>query len=649
MRLTPEDEIGLRRISGLTISPDGAAVVFVVDEADPASNRRSSRLWLNTSDGAATLFTSAGGSQRLPAWSPSGELIAYVTNGPGDFGRDRLMVVPAAGGPARLLLGPESGFIASGFARRPGGGATFAWSPDSRRIACLLRVGESIPGDLAVDGPRALGDPQVITEISERLRGGPAVRLGVVDVESGVMVELGGDERPFSSICWAPDGTAVYAVSHRHGGVNPGHFRLLRYAIDQPAADPVCLTEFSGASFAPCLSPDGTRFVVSAARGSSHAPGPCLLLLSADSGEIVAEISADDRTTFFELAWSPAGDAIFALADRGVRRQLVRIDPASGAVSSLTGDERWIEMARLSGDGSTVAFVSSSLDDPGDLYFLASGGGEPRRATRLNRSLAGIELARGRAFDWTAPDGTTIEGILLLPPGLAEGERLPLIIDFHGGPASHVTLGWNGARQVFAAAGYAVFAPNFRGSTGYGAAFTEALRGDLGGVTLSDSLAGISHLIEEGVVDPDRQFAYGHSWGGFMTNWAVTHTDQFRAAVSSGSICDLVSVYHTRYSADVWEWRLLGRPQDSAALERYRQWSAILYADRVTTPVLFLNGSEDRTTPPTQGLEMFTALRKRDVPAEYVVYPREGHGIVEPVHHVDRLGRILTWFAQHDS
>lgn len=647
MRLTPEDEIGLQRITGLTISPTGDAVVFAVDEADLASNRRSSRLWLGASEGAPTPLTSAGG-QRLPVWSPDGESIAYVASGSAGSGGDRLMVVPASGGPSRLCLGPESGFIASGFARRPGGGATLAWSPDSRRLACLLRVGEAIPGDLAVDGPRTSGDPPVVTEISERLRGGPAVRLGVVEVESGALVELGGDERPFASICWSPDGATVYAVSHRHGGVNPGHFRLLRYAVDQPAAEPVCLTEFSGASFTPCLSPGGARFVVSAARGSSHAPAPCLLLLSTETGEIVGEISADDRTTYSELAWSPEGDAIFALADRGVRRRLVRVDPESGAVTTLTGDDRWIEMARLSRDGSTIAVVSSSLDDPGDLYLLGSGGGEARRVTRLDRSLAGIELAQGRALEWTAPDGAAIEGILLLPPGPSEGERAPLIIDFHGGPASHVNLGWNGARQVFAAAGYAVFAPNFRGSTGYGAAFTEALRNDLGGVTLSDSLAGIGRLIDQGIVDPDRQFAYGHSWGGFMTNWAVTHTDQFRAAVSSGSICDLVSVYHTRYSADVWEWRLGGRPQDAAALERYRQWSAILYADRVLTPVLFLNGSEDRTTPPTQGLEMFTALRKRDVPAEYVVYPREGHGIVEPAHHVDRLGRILSWFARHD-
>ena len=205
-----------------------------------------------------------------------------------------------------------------------------------------------------------------------------------------------------------------------------------------------------------------------------------------------------------------------------------------------------------------------------------------------------------------------------------------------------MTLGWNGQRQVFSCAGYVVFAPNFRGSTGYGAEFSEALRGDIGGVPYTDSIAGVDRLIADNVIDRDRLFAFGHSWGGYMTNWTATQTDRFRAIVSSGSICDLLSVYHTRYSAEVWRWRLLGTPSES--LEQYLKWSPLLGASQVSVPVLFLNGAEDRTTPPTQGLEMFTALRQRDIRSEQVIYPREGHVTTEPFHQVDRMTRILKWF-----
>ena len=253
-------------------------------------------------------------------------------------------------------------------------------------------------------------------------------------------------------------------------------------------------------------------------------------------------------------------------------------------------------------------------------------------------------MGEARAIRWQAKDGTEIEGLLVLPAGYEEGDRTPLVLDYHGGPSAHVNLGWRGSRQIWASAGYAVLAPNFRGSTGYGEAFSEALRGDIGGQPYLDCLSGVDHLIDEGIADPDRIVIYGHSWGGYKVNWTITQTDRFKAAISSGSVANLFSVFGTRYASDVWEWRLHGTPWESPDL--YQRWSPIFQANTVTTPTLFLNGAEDRTTPPTQGHEMFVALRKHDVPAEYVLYPGEGHATLEPAHRVDREQRILNWFAR---
>jgi dipeptidyl aminopeptidase/acylaminoacyl peptidase len=492
----------------------------------------------------------------------------------------------------------------------------------------------------------------VATEITERLRGGPRVTLCVLDVDSRERVTLGHAERPLAHPQWAPDGTCIYAVARGETGTaGLSQFALLRFARDQSA--PTTVAEFTGAGFSPVLSPDGRQFAVSAARGTSNASAPCLLLIDAD-GRAERELTTDDLTIWADLAWLGGGGTLLALAESGVRRRLLRIETRADALMSTDvtsarfdgqAGEPWIEMMAVPTSAEAVAFYASALDHPGELFVQPRLDEPARQLTTMNPHLPGIALGTGRAVRWPAHDGMIIEGILVLPPGSEPGRPLPLIVDYHGGPASHVTLGWHGMRQVYAAAGYAVFAPNFRGGTGYGAAFGEALRGDIGGVPFTDSMTGVDYLIAEGIADPGRLFSYGHSWGGYMTNWTATHTDRFRAIVSSGSICDLVSVYHTRYSADVWVWRLLGTPDESP--EQYRTWSPIRYVDRVTTPVLILNGAEDRTTPPTQGLEMFTALRKRDIPSEYVVYPREGHALLEPEHHIDRMHRVLDWFSRY--
>ncbi len=291
-----------------------------------------------------------------------------------------------------------------------------------------------------------------------------------------------------------------------------------------------------------------------------------------------------------------------------------------------------------------LAFVGSATDDPGDVW-IAVDGEAPRRLTAINPDIERYDFGTGRGITWTARDGTELEGILVLPAGYEEGTAVPLVLHYHGGHSAHYGLGWRGPQQLWASAGYAVFVPNFRGSTGYGAEFTEAIRADIGGEAFHDCMAGVDHLIDQGIADPERLVTFGHSWGGYKTNWTITQTDRFKAAVSSGSVANLLSVYGTRYSADVWEWRMRGTPWET--LDLYLQWSPIRYADRVSTPTLFLNGLIDRTTPPTQGFEMFTALRKHGVPAEYVGYPREGHRISEPAHRIDREQRILDWFERH--
>jgi dipeptidyl aminopeptidase/acylaminoacyl peptidase len=638
--LLPEDEISLRRISQLAMDASGNWIVYGLDEADIMRNNRSTRLWLQPTDGgAAQPLTSAYGSQRFPLWSPDGARIAFVGGGPNG---DRLFIVDAIGLRPRDLLPVDVSLVPSEIFGRPGGNPSIAWSPDGQQLAFLRRSGPAVAGDLGVDGPRVTGDPLVHPDIPELLRGGPAVRLSVVNAAGGEVRDLGEAEHPLSSVAWDADGQAVTAVRRAWDGNGAFHCELLRFAL--AGGEPTVVLSFEGASFAPTFSPDGRWIAVCGAGGTTHAPSPFLRLYAAD-GSSHKELSVDDLTTYSDLAWLADGSTVTAVADSGVDRRIVKIDVDSGDVTPLTNGDPWIEMASSNASGDMIAFAGSTLDDPGDVFLLRLDGSAPVRLTDINPRLASLGLAHGERLTWTAQDGTPLDGIVLYPPDFTPGSRAPFIIDYHGGPASHVTRGWNGQRQIFASAGYVVLAPNFRGGTGYGAAFSEALRGDLGGVPFTDSMDGVDHLLAQNAIDSDRLYAFGHSWGGFMTNWTATQTDRFQAIVSSGSICNLLSVYHTRYSADVWRWRLLGTPSES--IEQYLKWSALLQADKVTTPVLFLNGAEDRTTPPTQGQEMFTALRQRGIPAMHVIYPREGHPTVEPAHAIDRMHRVLDWFAKY--
>jgi dipeptidyl aminopeptidase/acylaminoacyl peptidase len=636
VRLSPEDEVSLRRVSDLAISPAGDEIVYAIAEVDLLANTRSSRLWRQSlAEGHARPLTAAWGLQRLPRYSPDGRTIAFVAN---NANRDQLMVVPATGGRPGEALPQDALLVRSEIFGTPGDPPSFSWSPDSREIACLVRAGDVVAGDLSVEGPRPTGDPAVTAEITERSRGGPPVLVCIVDPMEKRVRMVGQAERPLGFLTWSADGQYLYAVSRARGEtVGEVRFDLLRFSVD---GEPVTtLHTFYGAAFRPTLSKDGRHFAVSAARGTTNAPGPCLLVLSAD-GSTARELSQDDRTTFSDLHWTADDTFIVAVADAGLGRELLRIDVSSAETTKLCASSGWIESLRCSQTSDVLAYIQSAPDQPADIWLHDAGSA--RRVTNINPHTSAFEFAHGEVFTWQAGDGTPLEGLLLYPPGYQPGSPQRLIIDYHGGPASHVTLGWNGLRQVLASAGYVVFAPNFRGSTGYGADFSNALRGDIGGVPYTDSLEGIDSLVAQGIADPDRLFAYGHSWGGFMTNWTATHSNRFKAIVSSGSICDLLSVFHTRYSADVWEWRLLGSPAKS--FEQYVKWSPVLYADQVTAPVLFLNGAEDRTTPPTQGLEMFTAVRQRGIRSEHVVYPREGHAITEPRHQVDRARRILDWF-----
>jgi dipeptidyl aminopeptidase/acylaminoacyl peptidase len=263
--------------------------------------------------------------------------------------------------------------------------------------------------------------------------------------------------------------------------------------------------------------------------------------------------------------------------------------------------------------------------------------------------LCSLALGETRVLRWQGSDGMAMQGLLILPVGYQEGQRVPLITWVHGGPAWLYTHSFYGAgrypQQMFAGAGYAVLLANPRGSAGWGVEFTEANIGDFGGCDYEDIIAGVDHVIALGIADPARLGIGGWSYGGFMTAWAVTQTNRFKAAMMGAGICNWRS-FHGVAEIGTWD-QISYRASPYEQGGRYDSFSAIHYVDRVTTPTLIVQGADDIIVPVGQSYEFFRALKDHGVPTELVVYPREPHGFRERGHNIDRLRRFLAWFQRY--
>jgi dipeptidyl aminopeptidase/acylaminoacyl peptidase len=257
------------------------------------------------------------------------------------------------------------------------------------------------------------------------------------------------------------------------------------------------------------------------------------------------------------------------------------------------------------------------------------------------------KLGRAEVIKWKHKDGLELDGIMTVPPEGVGKAPYPMVVHPHGGPHSRSALGFDFTVQILAAHGYAVFQPNFRGSSGYGQKFIDADRFDLGGGDMGDILAGVDDLVKRGVVDRERLFVYGTSYGGFMTCWLVGQTGHFRAAVAQNAVTDLNMMWGLSDIQTWTEWEFGGKPWEVP--ERMRKHSPLTHAAKVKTPTLILHAREDRRCPLPMGLAWHQALRARRVPTEMVIYPGEGHGIRQPKHREDVLRRVLAWFAKYDS
>jgi dipeptidyl aminopeptidase/acylaminoacyl peptidase len=606
------------------LSPDGSRIAWVAAPYGAKGEHDESAIWMAAVDGIEMgRRWTYGGADTSPRWSPDGTRLAFLSDR-AKRGTAGLYVMPASGGEAEPLMVRERAVSA------------FAWSPDGGRLAFLA------PDEPDEEDRRRKRDRDDAEVFGERWQ---AHRLWVIELSSGQVTTLGGSEGHLAAVDWSPDGSTLAVIVRPTPELDAEEDG--RICLVAAEGETTTLTEVSPAPGADdvCFAADGERIVfvgyhernwvsastvwsVPTVAGAPTVTGPtaheqaCAAEVHPVAGEyrVVVRVAegldtrvewCDTRTGERDVLWQASGD-------------VVSFDVRSGPV-----------------------LATAQHADRGPLEVWAGRPDRLHRVSDHHAVLSGLSLGPVEDFRFDTPDGLQLDGILIRPPGAGDAPW-PTVVLPHGGPYGrsgrelHVhPLDWG---QWLATAGYAVLMPNYRGGMGHGQAFAASVRGDMGGAEWRDVLSAVDAAVESGIADPARLGIGGWSQGGFLSAWAVTQTDRFKAAVVGAGVTDWSMLCLTS-DAPSFETALAGGlPWQEEPRRHADERSPLVHADAITTPLLILQGEQDKRVPPNQGSGLHRALRERDVPVELVTYPREPHAIRERAHQADILRRVRAWY-----
>ncbi|HYM50219.1 MAG TPA: S9 family peptidase [Candidatus Limnocylindrales bacterium] len=668
-RLEPEDLYAIKLVEDPRLSPDGARVAYVVMEIDRPSYEYRRAIWIAPTDGGAPRRFTSGGNDSVPRWSPDGRALAFVRGPAGEVkpkdeaerdhgvGKGQVFIVPADGGEARQLT----------FMRH--GAAEPTWSPDGRSIVFTAEVGD--PDDPEAE-EAALHDKRIpavrtIDRLWHRLDG-----KGWIYERRAHLFQVpaeGGEPRQLTDGDW-DDGLPRYSPSGRE----------LAFLSDRsadrwtwPGADVWVLELATGAlrritdETQSCAtlswSPDGETlaFTAQPRRKSNYYTD---LYVAPAAGGARRKLTRDYKPTFGDEAiddqraghhapdpvFSADGSSLLALVSGEGSTQVVEVPAGGGTPKAITGRGRRIYAMSADRSGTRLALAASTPLVPGDLYVAPAKGGAERRLTNLNQDLLeDIALAAPEEFRFKGADGWDIQGWIIRPVPAA-AQPAPAILEIHGGPMAMYGHSFFFEFQLLQGRGYAIVYSNPRGSTGYGGDFSNAVNNDWGGKDYEDIMAGLEYAVEKGWVDPGRLGVAGGSYGGYMTNWAVSHTDRFKAAVTMRCVANMASMFGT---SDIgWELTVeeMGGAVPWTDLDRIMERSPITYVEKITTPLLILHSDNDLRCPISEAEQMFTALKFLGREVTMKRFEGQTHDLSRNGHprsRIIRLHAILDWFTSH--
>ena len=645
--ITPEDYFAFQFVSDPHISPDGNNVAYVLTTIDPKKNHRVSSIWMVPADGSAPprRLSAEGFNSSSPRWKPDGKTLAFVST----RNVDVASADAANAARAQIYLLSMSGGEAIALTKLKNGVQGFQWSPDGKRIVCVSTSG---PSDAVAAADRK-SDVRHYSHISYKFNDSgwfddKRRHLWMVNVPGGEAKQITeGQDWNDSDPQWSPDGTRIAFVSDRTGKAYDGGHNTDVWVI---SAEGGALTKISDHEFedeSPRWSPDGKQIIF---LGQTRRRQFSKFYLAASSGAGGSKLVAGNLDLIpSELRWAKADTLFFAAGEKG-EDQIYRVDLATQKVSVVTSGERAVHAFDVSENAGVMAFLANDFQHMDDLYVSKLDGSGQRQLTHLNTELwSQLELQPVERLAYKSSDGWPVDGFFVKPIGWQAGKKYPMVLVIHGGPAGMFGVNWFQEFQVYAAKGWAVFFCNPRGSTGYGEKFERGIVNNWGVMDYQDIMAGVDAALKQYPwVDASALGVTGGSYGGYMTNWIVGHTDRFKADVTLRSLSNFISDDGTRDGAYGHQDDFKGILFDD--FDQYWEASPLKYAPNVHTPTLILHSDMDFRVPIEQGEQWFRALQHYGVPSEIVFFPRENHNLTrsgEPKHLVESLNWQVYWFERY--
>jgi dipeptidyl aminopeptidase/acylaminoacyl peptidase len=631
--LTPHDVARLRTVTSAEMAPDGRHIAYTLivprtplkDDDGPAWEE----LHVVGADGTARPFVTGKVNVGVVRWSPDGTRLSFLAKREGDTTRS-LYVMPRDGGEASRLVAHEADIT------------NYAWSPDGRTIAFLATQARSKEQkELA-----AKGFSQEIYEESALPVKVWTIEPGQADAKA-MMLDLPGSA---ASLSWSPAGDRLAVALAPTPLVDDDLMRKRVHVVDARAGTVIRKIDNPGKLGQVVWSPDGKHLALVSATDLNDPAEGRLMVAPVDTG-VLTDILPNYDAHVRGISWVD-NDTLRYLVDEGVETAIgeVRRDGTAKKTILSAGGPVILQLEARPGS-QTMALVAETAQHPGELFLVQTPGERPRRVTDSNPWLSEIRLARQEVVRFKARDGLALEGILITPLDARQGQRVPLILTVHGGPEAHDRNGWKTSYanpgQVAAGRGFAVFYPNYRGSTGRGVAFSKLGQGDAAGKEFDDLVDAVDHLVGTGLVDRAKVGITGGSYGGYASAWGATyHTDRFAASVMFVGISDKISKVGTTDIANE-EYLVHARKRPWEEWQFFLERSPIYHASKSKTPILILHGKNDPRVNPTQSLELYRHLKLHGKTVRLVWYPGEQHGNRRAAARLDYNLRLMQWMEHY--
>lgn len=631
--LKPSDVNNIPTLANPQLSPDGKWLAYSVSDVDTAKDNRVSHLWMQSVDGKQSIQLTYGAEPAsLPKWTPDGKFLSYISERESKTG-GQVWLMDRRGGEGHQLTDLKKGNLES-----------YAWSPDSKKLALVIKDPEYDGKEPKTIPPIRIDRYHFKQDIDGYLQH-RHTHLYLYDIESKKLDTLTIGDRDDQSPVWSPDGKYIAFVSNHTNDPDRNENSDIFTVEAKDDGEIKQLTTFTGHDIQPLWSPDGKH--IAYLRSTSDADyyiyqHDLLCMMDADGKNNRVLTEAFDRPVS-NVAWSRDSKNIGYLVSNDRTRYIAQYNLLLRKSTTVyKGAECSFENLIGAAPGVWIAKMTTPYM-PHELVAIENG--KIRRLTfHQDKWLNGVKLAYVKGFQSLSADGTLVSGILYTPDSVVN-KKLPFILYIHGGPTDQDEFEFDMIRQTLASAGYAVAAVNYRGSTGRGLEFTKAIYADWGNKEVQDLLGAVDELVKFGIVDRDRLGIGGWSYGGILTDYTIATDARFKAASSGAGSAMQLGIY----GSDQWVVQYdneLGAPWRNP--EKYIKLSyPFFHADKIKTPTQFMSGLKDFNVPTGGTEQMYQALKSQGVPTQMVLYPGQFHGITVPSYQVDRLQRYIDWYDKY--